>query len=91
MKIVASLYPLSILRIEKGKRTNCVKAGGKANVLFKVKQLTAATTLMCCIELHTHGNAYMYHVSFQPPGVLGDNDHNIMHAMTVMPAKSALP
>ena len=49
-------------------------AGGEANVLFKVKWLTAAT-LMYCIEFHTYGSAYTHQVSFQPPGVLEDNDH----------------
>ena len=35
-------------------------------------------TLMCCIELHTHGSAYMHQVSFQPPRVLEDNDYIII-------------
>ena len=44
---------------------------------------------MCCIEFHTHGSAYMHQVSFQPPGVLEDNDHmqaNDCHAGQVSAA-----
>ena len=35
---------------------------------------------MCCIEFHTLSAYYMHQVSFQPPGVLEDNDHIIMQA-----------
>ena len=56
-----SSFPLPTFNVacRKRSRTNCMRLGGKANMLFKVQQLTAATSLVYCIELHTHGSAYM--------------------------------
>ena len=52
------------MHIEKGKGLHAIRAGSEANVIaqqyysrFNGSQTT--TILVCCIELHTHGGAYI--------------------------------